>query len=343
MARPRQKVSIFTLAKEFDVSAPTISKALSNSAEVSEDMRRRIRERAEELNFRPTRPRRKTQNICALLDFQFIDHFSISGYAEAVVQGVYAFCRESGAEFSIYGETTQTLESQDLVKELHLRNADGAVIIGAHATRTYFSNLEKSRFPFHAVYDGPEKATVKVDNHHAGELACAHLVESGFRKLAVARHMDGRAASSSRFLGFVQESARHPLTAQVLELIPGKKVGHAWGRSLLLQWLEQKRPYDALFCLAENVAVGVLSAAAEKGVRIPGDLGVLTCDDLNVCAEAAPPLSVVNIPNQRAGYLAAAMVWGQLTGEWTQLPDKRLDHPLPIEQVIVRHSTQKSS
>lgn len=343
MARPRQKVSIFTLASEFDVSAPTISKALSNSTEVSEAMRRRIRRRADELNFRPTRPRRKVQNICALLDFEFIDHFSISGYAEAVVQGVYAFCRESGAEFSIYGETTASLERQDLVKELHLRNADGAVIIGAHAARTYFGNLEKSRFPFHAVYDGPEKATVTVDNHRAGELACAHLVEAGFRKLAVARHMDGRTASSARFLGFVQEAARHPLLEHVVELIPDKLGGPSWGRSLFHQWLERKRPYDALFCLAENVATGVLSAAAEKGVRIPGDLGVLTCDDLSVCAEAAPPLSVVDIPNQRAGYLAAAMVWGQLTGEWDKLPEQSLDAPLAVERVIARHSTRKLS
>lgn len=343
MPRPKQKTSIFTLAKEFGVSAPTISKALSSNPEVSDDLRQRVRQRAEELSFRPHRPRRKTHNICALLDFEFCETFRLEGYAEAVVEGVYTFCQDHGAEFSIFGENTSYLESLDLNKELLLRNADGAVIIGASSVRSYFQNLERNRFPFCCVFDGPVDQTVMVDNHKVGEVACTHLVEQGYTNLAIARLLSGHSASSDRFVGFIQKAAQNHPHVKIKELVPDQGVvGYKWGYALLESWLAEKRPYEALFTFSEDVAIGVLSAAAIHGIQIPKDLAVLTCDNLSVCERAAPPLSVVDIPNHRAGYLAASQVWTKLTGKQPEGAKEPLSTPLDTGGVIARISTQKT-
>ncbi len=311
------------------------------------ELRGRVRARAEELGFRPTRPRRRTYNLCAVLDLEFDKSFRISGFMEAVVEGVYAFCEQIGAEFSIFGEASGRLEGSDLVRELYERNADAAVIVGCVAQRKYFQNLEKNRFPFSCVYDGPEGRTVHVDNAAAGRIAFEHLAELGHRKIAVARYLGGRIASSQRFLGFVQATGRREHDRHsVIELIPtGDDIGFEWGRQILLDWMAGGRPYSAIFCLSEKVALGILSAASVERVRIPEDLAVLACGDTPVGIEAAPPLSVVGIPDLQAGIEAARFAWN-LLHSGSRGPDRKADGEspdaqllLPVTNLIARHST----
>lgn len=336
MPRPRQQVSIFSLAKDLGVSAPTISKALSNSNEVSEQLRERVRARAAELGFSPTRPRKRVFNLCVLLDLEFLPGFRISGYTEAVMQGIYQFCNEQGLEFSLLAHPTERLESLQLTKELYARNADAAVVIGCSQDRKYFADLERNRFPFVCVYDGPEGRTVTVDNVEAGRLALDHLYELGHRKLAIARMAVRRSAPLNRFIGFVQQAELRGLSPEaIVELVPeDPRASYEWGRKTLRTWLAEGRPWSALFCLAENVALGVLSEAALQRVRIPEELAVLTCDDLLTSTRAAPPLSVVDIPNVEAGRLAAQWAWSLLKGAEEARPAQ-----LKVPRVIPRAST----
>jgi DNA-binding LacI/PurR family transcriptional regulator len=315
MPRPRLQTSIFSLAKEFEVSAPTISKALSNSNEVSDALRARVRARAEELGFRPTRPRRMTLNICAVLDMEFFNKFRISGYHEAVFEGIHRFCDEKEVEFSLYAQTTDRLESVNLMRELHSRNADAAVVIGASTERSYFNELRKTRFPFCCIFDGPEDLVIKVDNLAAGRLGFDHLYELGHKRIAIARQISNRTASRERFSSFTDQPRKRNLKDVVtFELVPATPFSSfEWGRSLVLDWLKSGRPWTAVFCLAENVALGVLAECAVQNIRIPGDLSVLTCDDLLAVQRSAPPLSVVDIPNEAAGYAAAEAVWKKLS------------------------------
>ena len=337
MARPKQKVSIISLAKEFGVSAPTISKALSNSKEVSESLRGRVRARADELGFTPKRPRRTTHNICVVLDLEINDSFRLESYQAAVVAGVYDFCSERKIEFSMLGENFDKLEAMDLTKELCRRNADAAVIIRAKADRKYIENLQSNRFPFVCVYDGPTENTITLNDHVVGELALNHLVELGHTRIAIARNV-GRRASSGRFMGFVQAAAIKGLAAgAVTEVIPGKlETGYEVGHEILREWIANHRPWSAIFCTSDNVAAGILSEAVQQGIKIPSELSVLTCDDIVSNAEAAPPLCVVDIPNKQAGYLAAQHAWGLLTSDSSTV---ELPAPLTVEQVIHRAST----
>ena len=338
MPRPRQKISIISLAKEFGVSAATISKALSNSSEISESLRGRIRTRADDLGFSPKRPRRTTRNICVVLDLETSADFSLDGFRRAAVEGVYNFCNERQTEFSLFGLSSEKLDSMDLTRELCRRNVDAAVIIGAKEGRKYFTNLSNNRFPFACVYDGPAGNTIKLDDLNVGVLALNHLVDLGHKRLAIARNMPGRHAFAHRFMGFIQAAKSRDLPADaVIALIPQRPdAGYEWGREILREWINRERPWSAIFCTSKNVAMGILSEASLQKIRIPCRLSVLTCDDSVTCAQAAPPLSVVDIPNHRAGYLAALDAWETLTGHPRSLD---LNTLFSVEKVIHRAST----
>ena len=338
MPRPKQKFSILSLAKEFGVSAATISKALSNSSEVSESLRGRVRSRAEALGFHPKRPRRTTQNICVVLDLEASEVFFLDGFRRAAVEGVYNFCNEKQLEFSLLGLSSAKLDSMDLTKELCRRSADAAVIIGAKEGQPYFSNLLRNRFPFACVYDGPSAQTIKLDDRIVGQLALDHLVGLGHRRVAIARNMPGRHAFAPRLLGFIEAATVHGLAADAVTALTPKQpeASYDWGREILRDWMDSERPWSAVFCTSKNVALGILSEAALRNISIPSQLSVLTCDDLITCAQAAPPLSVVDIPNQRAGYIAALYAWETLIGTPGTVDMAAL---LSVGKVIHRSST----
>lgn len=337
MPRKKQDVSIFTLAKEFDCAAGSISKALSNSTEVSEEFRQKVRARADELGFRPNRPRRKTFNICLVQDLEFDVTISISGYQIPLMEGIFGFCKDNGAEFSLYVDTTANLEKSNLTKELLLRNADAAIIVGSSRNRDYFADFERNLFPYVCIYDGPEGRTLKVDNLNAGRLALEHLTGLGHKRVAIARQTARREGGMNRYMGFLRAASAAKLShKEIIEILPpSESAGFDWGREILNNWIEQKKPYSGLFCLSENVAAGVLSEAVLRGVKIPNDMSVLTCDDLESTKHSAPPLSVVDIPNQTVGQAAAGYLLEYLSGN----QDVELPRPFPISQIIKRGST----
>ena len=340
MPRPRQEVSILTLAKEFHVTPATVSKALSNSPEVSEALRLRIRAQADALGFRPKTPRRATRNICVVLDLEPSHELGLDELRRAVVEGVYEFCHERQMEFFLLGLGSQKLNEIDLTRELCRRNADAAVFIGAKADRPYFSNLLKNRYPFACVFDGPPGKTLQIDEWKVGELALNHLADLGHRHIAIACNSSGQDAFVSRFSGFMQAAAERGLFHEGVFSLepPSGDGGHAWGREILKEWMAQGRPWSAIFCKSKNVALGILTEASIQGISIPRDLSVLTCYDLISCRQAAPPLSVVDIPNQRAGYLAAWHAWKFLHGKEAE---SVISSVITVEKVISRDSVAR--
>ncbi|MGZ0654566.1 LacI family DNA-binding transcriptional regulator [Coraliomargarita sp. W4R53] len=337
MARPKQTVSILSIAKEFKVSKSTISKALSNSSEISESLRARVRDRADELGFTPKRPRQTSYNICVVIDLGEDDTFQLDGFRRAVVEGVYSFCNENQLEISLLGHNSIKLNTMDLTQVLYRRNADAAVLIGAKEGQAYFKNLTNNRFPFACVYDGPREQTITLDDYTVGELALNHLTDLGHEHIAIARNLPGRHSFASRYDGFMQAAQAKGLNTNTLTtLSPNEaEASYEWGREILNQWIADKKPWSAIFFFAKNTALGLLSEAAHQGIHIPSQLSVLTCDNLISCAQAAPTLSVVDIPNQAAGYQSAKYAWELLLSEKiVELPA-----PLAVEQVIHRNST----
>lgn len=337
MPRPKQAVSILTLAKEFHVTPATISKALSNSHEVSEALRVRIRAHADAIGFRPNTPRRSARNICAVLDLEFRNILDLDELRRVVIDGVFDFCHEKQIEFSLVGLSRKKLNDIDLASELCRRNAHAAVFIGAKDDQPYFRNLIKNRYPFACVFHGPIGKTIQIDDLKAGELALNHLVDMGHRRIAIGSNSSDCPVFLARFTGFLQAATRRGISHEAIVTLaqPIGKADYDWGREIFKEWVDLGRPWSAIFCNCKNVAFGILSEASIQKIHIPGNLSVLTCDDLLSCRQAAPPLSVVDIPIRRAGYLAAWHAWEFLHKKESA---SEISFVLPVERVVTRDS-----
>jgi DNA-binding LacI/PurR family transcriptional regulator len=161
--------------------------------------------------------------------------------------------------------------------------------------------------------------TVTSDNVAGGRMAIEHLLANGRSAVAVvAGQLEANGGYSSRLR---VEGARRALAARGKALPPERLVEVVTystrdGQNAMAQLLEHGREVDAVFCAAgDGCAVGLLSAARERKLKIPGQVAVLGYDDLPLGAISDPPLSTVRQPLDEI----AAEAWRLATEETREI------------------------
>ena len=148
---------------------------------------------------------------------------------------------------------------------------------------------------------------VEVNHTIGGEMACRHLLELGHPRVACISGPPGLSPSSKRRAGWKNalESAR--VERKESDLARGDFT--ARGGYLAMQTLLKHRPRpSAVIVCNDLMAFGVLAAAREAGIDVPGQLSVIGFDDIDLAAFSAPPLTTVAQPKLQIGTLAAELL-----------------------------------
>ena len=93
-------------------------------------------------------------------------------------------------------------------------------------------------------------------------------------------------------------------------------------------------PSTAVFAASDMLAVGALSAAREKGVRVPEDLSIAGFDDIDFAAYCNPPLTTVRVPAAQMGEMAVEMLLEMIEGDSMQVRQITLDTEIVITGVL---------
>ncbi len=175
---------------------------------------------------------------------------------------------------------------------------------------------------------------IHEDDHAIGVLAAEYLLNLGFRNFACYR-TDPFAVSTVRSDSFAEaiQEAGHP-THHLLWDRYRRKDGRHWKRRK--DWLARelaKLPKPAaLFCIDDRMAVGVIEACMECGIRIPDEIAVLGVGNLEIACEcAAVSLSSIRIDFESLGFRAAELLGRVMNGE-TVVAEPALLPPGGIEE-----------
>jgi LacI family transcriptional regulator len=141
-------------------------------------------------------------------------------------------------------------------------------------------------------------STITVDNYLGGKIAGDHLVKIGRKRIAIVSgrtKLQGSYNAEQRLKGFQQALANGHLS-----LMPGCKIevpeySREDGIVSMPKLLDLN--VDAIFCAAgDNCALGLVSVAREKKVRIPDDVAIIGFDDLLIAQISTPKLTTVRQP-----------------------------------------------
>ena len=181
---------------------------------------------------------------------------------------------------------------------------------------------------------------VNVDDEGGARAAAEHLIELGHRELAVivlppTRSQVGNTPTAARRLAGYLAAIRKAGAPDPTTITAGISVA-AGMRAFEALPKGTRRPTGVL-AMSDMVAIGIMSAAASAGLRVPEDLSVVGFDDIPIAAWTSPPLTTVHQPIVEKGRVAARLLIQRMKGRPAGAPS-----PLATS-LVVRGSTAKPS
>lgn len=211
--------------------------------------------------------------------------------------------------------TTDQKEVSQVIDMLLDHAVEGIVAIAPHPPLVEELRKVALRIPLVLVADGVEVSdgmhAVSVDQYFGGQVATQHLIEAGHRNIAHIAGPDIWFDARNRASGW--HDALHAAGLPVPKTVTGDwsaDSGFQAGRRLLADGLP-----DAVFSSNDLMALGLLSALSEKGVRVPEDVSVVGFDDLAGSAYFQPPLTTVRQPFRELGAACVVALFDAIGGQ----------------------------
>jgi LacI family transcriptional regulator len=324
------------IAAETGLSIATISRVLNGGGNVAPDTRERVREVVERLGDRAPEPRRRPQAratrppVFVRCPYLLTDYFGhiVTSLAETLALHGQGMLLDAG----------DAVVKSAVVRELpRHRDVYGAVLILPPEPRADLEALAARGYPFVVVDPRttvpPGMVSVSAAHFSGARAVTRHLIELGHRRIGVVTGPPDWRTSDDRVGGHLAALAEAGVLGDP-ELMrhgePASKTGVQAGGELLGL---RPRP-TAVVCFNDKVAVGVMEAAAARGLRVPVDLSVTGFDDIDVSRATTPRLTTVRQPLQEMGRTAVTMLMRQLDGH----PHEALTMELQT-RLVVREST----
>ncbi|MCI9151409.1 MAG: LacI family transcriptional regulator [Lachnospiraceae bacterium] len=316
-------VTIQDVAKAAKVSIGTVSRALNDYTDISEETRARVQKVAKELGYFPNLNARslssKRQINIALILSGFLEEKIFNDYETMLMKGCYRYALEHGIEISMRVINTRIQEEKTYDQLCSEYGISGAVFFGLKTTDFYCEILPKSEHPSVTVdmeLLGARIGNVMVDNFQAFRELTQHLVDCGHRRIVLMHGRKNTYVSQERLAG-----AREALKANGLELTADQIVytnfleEEAYENTLV--YFKNHAPGDvtAFLCMSDLIAVGTINALKHLGYRVPEDYSVVGYDGLNFSAYTDPKLTTVDQNAQNSGYVAAELLHHMIKGE----------------------------
>jgi LacI family transcriptional regulator len=202
------------------------------------------------------------------------------------------------------------------LNNLLARRVDGLLCISLAMGAEHIAPVLRRRTPvvvFERTMSGVEVDAVEIDNVQAAFDATAHLLDLGHRRVGCITGLPNSNLNEERILGYRRALAQRDIAFDPILLRTGDYTAAAGVRESL-ELLRLPEPPTAIFAFNDLMAMGVMRAVQERGLRIPADVAVIGFDGLAITEHCSPPLSTVEQPVAAMSVAAIAMLLDRIKG-----------------------------
>ncbi len=336
-------VTMKDIARELGVSVVTVSKVVRNHTDISEETRQRVLKLIKNLNYHPNLAARALVTGKTYAAGLIVPDLVHPFFAE-VATGISNALRRKGYSLLISSaQGDPDLERQE-IKRLLSRRLDALMIASAQLTVESFRRIEEQKVPYILIdraFLGLPANFVGVDDIAVGRIATAHLISIGCRRIA---HIRGPATSTAmgRLEGYNQTLSGHGLTPLQGYVVTGRSPdADSWlsGNEAMKKLLELNPRPDGVFCYNDPIAVGVIDAILEAGLRVPQDIAIIGCGNLHFDKSLRVPLSSVDQQSATIGERAGKLVLSLIEAKSPPPPRCILLEP----KIVPRESTRRNA
>jgi LacI family transcriptional regulator len=337
------KATLKQIAKELNVSVSTVSKALNDSPEISDQTKIRIKEYAKLKNYKPNviglnLKNRKTKTIGVIIPN------ILNSFFAKVFSGIEKVADEKGYN------VIMCISNESFDKEAHtlemLSNGtiDGFVLsVSEEAQKlndySHFASIINDGTPivmFDRIAEGIECDKVVVDDFNSAVNATQRLIDLGCKNIALFSSVDNLSVGKLRTDGYLKALKDNNIAINKNIIL---RTDSEDDLNFRVQELSETCAIDAIFALEESDSVAALKYGLKRGNKIPEELSIIGfADGILASRRLSPSLTTVSQHGVEIGEVAAKLLIDRLESE---------EENKPYETVVIktklkeRESTRK--
>lgn len=280
------------VAARAGVSFTTVSHVVNGTRPVSDQVRSKVEAAIAELGYVPSGVARSLR-VRATGTLGLLLPNASNPYFAELARGIEDHAERNGYSVILCNSDDDIDKQLRYLRVLLERRIDGLIVATVASDAAFAEALANLRVPLVLVdrsLDGVDADQLRVDHEQGAYLATRHLLELGHRRIVCIGGPASTQVAQLRAAGYQRALAEAGIEAKAVVDCPfTSPAGHAAAQTLLSAEL---RP-TAIFAGNDMIALGVLRAAAERGLQVPQQLSVVGFDDIEVSRYLHPALTTV--------------------------------------------------
>lgn len=301
--------TIKDIARRLNISISTVSRALRNASDVNADTKKAVMSLVEELNYQPNKlalslRQQQTHTIGVIVpNLDYVLATMVKGIDEVALEAGYTvMVCQSNESFG-----REIVNTRRLTESL----VDGFIISVSSETKIFdhFKKIQEKEIPmvmFDRLMPDFTAPGVRIDNEDGGFQATEHLIQQGYKRIAILAGPTTLGISNSRLEGYLAALKKYKIKKDN-DLIVHCDFNQDYAFFATEELLSMKKRPDAIFTISDRMAIGAMLAIKKRGLSIPQDIGLVGFNNEPVVSLVTPAISSVEQPSFEMGKVAGKM------------------------------------
>lgn len=316
MPSQHKTATIREIAEIAGVSTATISRVLNHSDKVSPQTAARIEAILEREGYAGryrTRPEGAERSRRALVIVPSLANTFFGGVVSAITSSLSL----ARTDVCLCVTEYSAVHERRALQQLASGEFDGAISFHTELAEEELAQII-GKYPFVMACNYQEQlhcSAVSIDDRKAMFELAEYLIRRGHERIALITGVTGPSVLRKRgYLDALRFYGISPRPEYIVE--PVRQYGFEYdvGARFCEQFLQLPQPPTAILCTFDTYAIGAVSCAVRRGVRVGEDLAVIGFDNSPVCKVFSPTVSSVAHPKQELGATAAQLLLAQMQG-----------------------------
>lgn len=332
-----KRVGIREIASQAEVSVATVSMVLNHNPKITAATRRKVEKVVKELGYRPNRIAQslsgKYTNMLAVL-LPNLRHTMADPYFGELISGICDKAARMGHKVMLEHAKPDFIRDKKHIDLFDRRFIDGIFCIGFNDKETFLKDLQAGGYLAMMVNNTAarlEMDHVVCDYRSGADQIMTYLRQLGHTQIGMvhgSKDVHTMRQMMDTYSRHMAEANDRPDAA----LMEDGRFTEEHGCTAAHLLLEKRPDVTAIFAGNDKMALGALHAASQRGLRVPDDLSIIGCDNIQYAAFVTPALTTINTPLYDAGMLACERLIERIRGRTE-----------PVAEVLPTHLVLRQS
>lgn len=341
----KEVTTLKKIAQLLEVSTSTVSRALNNHPDISEETSERVKKMAKKLNYMPNifakGFRQHKTNIIGVIVPNITHYFTTT-----IVRGIIEEASIQGYQVIISESNNDVIKQQEMFNTMIQFGVDGILASLTKMTKEIDHILPiVNTIPLILIDKVSDKipcTQITINDEEAAFNAIEHLINIGKKRIAIIKERGYSYTSEKRYAGYLRALKEHNIAIDEKIIISVDDISLKQGRRMTNLLLSIKKKPDAIFAITDSAAIGVIQTLKKYNIKIPEDIAVVGFSNSINSTIIEPMLTTVNQPGNLIGKTAIKYLIKEIKNEDEN--EITMNKNIVVKtELIVRESTFKVS